>query len=328
MEQSGENIELSEASPRSSSSEAWHDARDAQESPIETRALNDHLPNLQKLWCHMMKCNKPAMSAVSILTICGFPLLILGTWAAIAAIRVALWTQWKDSIEWCEKHNWNYTGCDSLEGNPLTLPSSPPTTKRFVTALRNEKESCNFLGGIGIAAMSVIGSTLYLLVVIVLVLVRVPCQGRNDSSNVRIQNSSGVQHDKTIDESAAMTRIKSLEDELASWRAEAVKAKMEHDDLSIQLEIAAISLFGGKEKMYEEVADRFRDRLRELEAELQYEKARNDVRDLVEQTSVFVGSRAGNDLDSHRDGISRDLSAHNEGIRKRLVVMKSMNNVQ
>lgn len=39
---------------------------------------------------------------VTAVTVLGFPLIVLGTWAAIAAVRMASWTRLKDSLEWCE----------------------------------------------------------------------------------------------------------------------------------------------------------------------------------------------------------------------------------
>ncbi|KAF7532522.1 hypothetical protein G7054_g7885 [Neopestalotiopsis clavispora] len=118
----GEDFELFEIFPRSPDTEIWYDARDVQAAPDDTQQSDDNVSNtsttpdpdpvisedssrsasaISHLWQrHVVFGKDPTMA--DILTFLGFPLVILGAWAAVQAIRMAQWTQWKDSFEWCE----------------------------------------------------------------------------------------------------------------------------------------------------------------------------------------------------------------------------------
>jgi hypothetical protein len=118
----GEDLELFEIFPRSPDTEIWYDARDVQAAPDDTQQSDDNVSNTSTTpdpdpvisedssrsasaishLCQRAVVFGEDTTMADILTFLGFPLVILGAWAAVQAIRMAQWTQWKDSFEWCE----------------------------------------------------------------------------------------------------------------------------------------------------------------------------------------------------------------------------------
>ena len=58
--------------------------------------FKNRVNQLKKLWKTCFRCGPGAVALL------GFPLALFGTWAAIMSVKVSWWTQWKDSLQWCE----------------------------------------------------------------------------------------------------------------------------------------------------------------------------------------------------------------------------------
>ncbi|KAF3020536.1 hypothetical protein E8E14_005451 [Neopestalotiopsis sp. 37M] len=332
-----EQFELSEMDPRIQDSPTQHDASDVQESTVDAQQSDadsleasttqvpvddkpsDGASETSRLWQRAVAFGKNT-TAGDILTFCSFPLLVLGAWAAIQTIRMAQWTQWKDVFEWCENHDWTYAGCSSLRDTHLNIPSAPPAMKRSVTVPSIEWFDDTFLTGPGMPAINILGSTLYLLVVILFDVIRRFSKSRKESRSISI-GSSGHKNTKGWAIPFSSSTLDSLREELETVRAEAARAAEEQSELRAQLvainaqTAASLAELNGRlvtlksetKKNFAEVRTETKD-VKEMAL-----SGFNDTRKIGVSTALVNDNSQAIQCDERSES-----HIHNKGVRKRL----------